>query len=120
MTNPSTTNERAIARAIRRAQSQRKNEILQVGVLMRTLAGRAYMWGLLSRAGIFTVSTSRDPFDIVYANGQRQEALYQLDLISRHTPNEYVSMMAENSTNPNLEQEDSDGGPDADDTSDHN
>ena len=112
MTQFSSTSERAIAAAIKHSQTLRKAEIAQVQTIMRTIQGRQYMWSLLARGQIFIDNQSRDPLEVTYSNGRRSEALYQLDLITRHCPNEYVSMMAENSTNPNLEDPQDATGPD--------
>lgn len=116
MTQPSATNERQIERRQKTALSQRKADIFAIRDLMKSVHGRRFIWGLLSRSGINTPDNTLDPYSAVRNNGKREEGFYILGLCSAHTPNEYIRMLAENSTNQDLEvqEENNDDGRDSD------
>ena len=63
--------------------------------LMSTITGRAWMYGRLESAHIFSASFSSDPNLTAFREGERNQGLMLLNDIMRHCPDAYVLMTRE-------------------------
>ena len=63
--------------------------------LMSTITGRAWMYGRLESAHIFSASFSSDPNLTAFREGERNQGLMLLNDIMKHCPDQYVLMTRE-------------------------
>ena len=63
--------------------------------LMSTITGRAWMYGRLESAHIFSASFSTDPHLTAFREGERNQGLMLLNDIMRHCPDAYILMTRE-------------------------
>ena len=63
--------------------------------LMSTITGRAWMYGRLESAHIFSASYSNDSHLTAFREGERNQGLMLLNDIMRHCPDAYILMTRE-------------------------
>jgi hypothetical protein len=83
---------RAAEKAAAIADRQRREVI---GEIMSTLAGRAWLWDILSNCSIFTTTHSPDSSIAAFNEGRRSVGLSLLDDIMVHCPDQYIQAMRE-------------------------
>lgn len=83
------------------AADQVKNDARAV---MSTHEGRRFAWYLLSQAGIYRSSYSSDPLAMAYNEGQRNNGLQLMALLTAHCPEQYAKMANEQTENEGINQ----------------
>lgn len=93
----------AQAQAEQDAQAKSKRamqqEIEDIKWLMSNKRGRRYLYGVLERAGVMQLSFNTNAMMMSFNEGRRNEGLATLAKILAHCPDQYVSMLKENSEN---------------------
>ncbi len=72
----------------------RDQELAEVRWLMKAAQGRSFMWGLLSKAGVFRTSFTGNS-ETFFREGQRNIGLMMMDLINEACPEQYTVMVNE-------------------------
>lgn len=71
------------------------NERDDIKWLMGSRRGRRIIWRQLDRAGVFRLSFNTNAMAMAFAEGNRNEGLYILDMIHRTCPELYQTMVSE-------------------------
>jgi hypothetical protein len=77
------------------AKRARQDDENETKWLMGSEQGRAYVWRLLERAGIFASSFNSDALVMALLEGRKVEGLRHLELINELCPNQYFVMVSE-------------------------
>lgn len=86
------------------AKRARQDDENETKWLMGSEQGRAYVWRLLERAGIFASSFNSDALVMALLEGRKVEGLRHLELINELCPNQYFVMVSEANARRNSEQ----------------
>lgn len=73
----------------------RKQELADVQELLKTAAGRRYLWRMLGLAGVYQSSFSSDAMQMARSEGRRELGLVVLADITDADPNAYTTMLKE-------------------------
>ena len=71
-------------------------EFLQIQSIMSTENGRAFMYRLLARSGIFSDGFDKDPLMLARLSGRRSMGIELQNALKEATPERYVTMITEN------------------------
>lgn len=89
--------ERALADQAQREQNARGSEEDDIKWLMGGKRGRRILWRLLEQAGTFRLSFNTNAMQMAFAEGNRNFGNRVLTLIHAHCPEQYATMVKENS-----------------------
>jgi hypothetical protein len=79
------------------AKRREQRRVAEFRNLMSELAGRRFVWAILSRAGVFRIShQAGDPFQTAFREGERNVGNWLLADINAICPDLYAAMVAEN------------------------
>ena len=108
MTQTSSTNERQIRNAQRRAKKDVEIEKTVISTLMRTVDGRRWLYNQLAFAQVFAGTEALGHAEMAFEKGRRNTGLKLLDSILRHAPTEFTRMLEESSGKSLTPEEESD------------
>ena len=103
MTNAASS--RQIAARAKQTLEDREAERHTITNLMSHPMSRRWMWLQLGAAQVYVEDSNTDPGWMAFQKGRRNLGLALMASILRHTPNEYVRMLTENSS-ANLQEAD--------------
>ena len=86
---------RQIRAAAKRAKAVDAEHRVVITNLMSSLAGRAWVYSLLSAAHMFQTSFSPNSLSMAFAEGERNLGLRILGAVVAHCPDQYLAMMRE-------------------------
>lgn len=88
--------ERAKADKAYRDKMERDSEVDDLKWLMSSKRGRRIVWRQLDRAGVFRSSFNTNAMTMAFAEGNRNEGLRTIAMITEHCPDRYMNMVKEN------------------------
>lgn len=90
------SDRRQIAEARAKAKREEAIDAAMMKVIMGTLSGRNWMWRQLEFAQIFNGNGNLDPQVMAFEKGARNFGLKLYRDVALYTPNEFVTMLREN------------------------
>ena len=78
-----------------KTKNKRDREEIELRTILDTYGGRAYIWRMLSRCGVFQLSYTGDPQSTFFREGQRDIGLYILKEIMTLDPTSFQKMQQE-------------------------
>lgn len=78
-----------------KAQLEREKELVYLNAVLETRAGRAFLWRAINTLGLYRQSSTANPHETYFKEGQRSAAMWLRKEIIEADPHAYLKMQTE-------------------------